>query len=591
MSSGYKIKAVIVLTCVWSLDNATVASADDPTEKLLELYKNQKLFDKGQYPAVRSACASIFAAKHEQTIRKALAGDYESMMPWLDAHPKLKENFFTALDDRYDKIEPAFQLFRDIWRQFPQQLEKYPEVGIAVAVSWDDPKAVYDYTHHQERTKSKMPAGLVGGIDNFRYLVETPLALEGRLQNLPWEFLIFLVDHKTPLAERAWARQYYQTHRNSKSWHQDVPYDHGMLKAEKAKEGSAGANVAPKLQGFEYTLENIRTRGGVCAMQADFAARVAKSVGIPAVYSRAESARGGFSHAWWTYFQIHNAASEDIKFTVHSDGQTVGFIKDAFYVGQVRDPHTGRTILDVDMLRWLTQAGHDRAGLRHATLLMRHYEWLAQKLGWDSKERMDYLDKCIRICPLCDEPWKALAPIAKSKDLDPERRKALKARVSSILTVFKNYPDFINRAFSDLLDPLDPAEQIKLDQQAVALCEKVNRPDLSCDLRLRISDALVKDKRWQTAGEGLIGTIYRFPTEGRYVPKLTQKLQQVAPNYKGGTEKLAKVYLDIVPKLYVYYRDDTSAGFHKTLYAQAMTFFESNQMTKYAATLKATTGQ
>ena len=591
MSLVHQCSPVLALLYV-GISTGSLAAADDPAAKIIELYTTNKLLDKTQYPAVREACANLFAARNEQRIRKAIGGDYDSFMQWLDARPIFKQSFFTAIDERYDKIEVAFQLLRDLWRQYPKQLEKYQELGIAVAVTWDDPKSVYDYSGHQKRTKSKMPQGLLEGVGNFKYLVDNEKLWDGRLQNLPWEFLIFVVDHKTPLTERAWAQQYSQRNRSSASWHQDVPYDHDMLKAEKAEaNGKSASGLGPKLQGVDYTLENIRTRGGVCAMQADFAARVAKSIAIPAVYSRSSSARGGFSHAWWSYVLIQKATPKEIQFTLRSDGQFVGFIKDAFYVGQVRDPHTGQIMLDADMHRRLSLAGHDRSGYRQVSLLMRNFEWLAQKMKWDNKERLDFIDKCIHICPQSDEPWMALAPLIKGKVLNAEELKTHRARMTSVLTHFKTYPDFVNRAFLNLLGVFNPAEQVKFNQQAVALCEKAGRPDLSCDLRLQISDALVQDQKWQTAAEGLIVTIYRFPTEGRFVPKLTQKLQEVAPNYKGGSERVAKVYLDIVPKLYAYYRTDNEAGYHKTLYAQAMSFFESNQMTANASTLKARTGQ
>jgi hypothetical protein len=592
MAMVCKLRTALVLLSLVVLARP-VAAADDPAAKIIELYTNNKLFDKNQYPAVRAAFSAFFEARNEQRIRKALDGDYEPLLQWLDARPKLKQNLFTAIDERYDRIEAAMQIFRDLWKQFPKQLDKHPELGIAVAVTWDNPAALYNYAPHQERTKSKMPQELLDGIGNFKYLVDNEVALEGRFRNLPWEFLTFVVDHKTPLVERAWAQQYYLKNRNSKSWHQDVPYDHEMLKAEKAEngKGEAPAGRGPKLEGLDYSLENIRRYGGVCAMQADFAARVGKSVGIPAVYCSAASARGGFSHAWWTYIQVQKATTEDIQFVLRSDGQTVGFIKDAFYVGLVRDPHTGLTILDADMYRRLTLAGHDRGGLRHSSLLMRHYPWLAQNLKWDTKAKMAFIDKCMRVCPQSDEPWQAMAALVTSKVMDEESMKALRARVPTVLTSFKNYPDFVVGTFKVLAANFEPAEQIKLNQQAVTLCEKAGRPDLSCDVRLRISDSLVKDKKWQTAAEGLITTIYRFPTEGRYIPKLTQKLQDIAPNYKGGTERLAQVYLDIVPRLYVYYKTDNEAEYHKTMYKQAIGFFEANQMTANASTLKARTGQ
>src|SRR5262249_35675658 len=232
--------------------------------------------------------------------------------------------------------------FKEIWLAFPDQVEAYAGAAIAVAVTWDDEKkGVYDYTGHQVRTRSVMPGGQVDALGNFRYLVEEEKALDGRARHLPWEFLVFVVDHRTPVAERKWAQGYFQTARTKvKSWHQDVPYDHDMLKAEMTRD----PKLEPKLKGDDYTLANIKSQGGVCAEQADFAARVGKSVCIPAAYCSGESAYRGH-HAWTLLVQVEQATKDKITFSLLSDGRYVGFVKDAFYTGTVTDPKTGEKML------------------------------------------------------------------------------------------------------------------------------------------------------------------------------------------------------------------------------------------------------
>ena len=336
-----------------------VADAEDA---IAALHKSGALYDKNQYKSVRAAFAKLFEAKEANAIKNAYGEDYEALNKWLDAHADLKQNLYTALDENFDKIDKALSLFRAIWKKFPAELEKHPDLGIAVAVVWDDPRAVYDYRHHQVRTKSKLPEGLIDGLANFQYLVDNEKMMEGRLRYMPWEFLVYVVDHRTPLDERKWAREYYQTHKTSKSWHQDVPYDHDMLKGERTKE----SGLKPKLADRDYTLSNLKKYGGVCAQQADFAARVAKSVGIPAVFCGGQSSYRGL-HAWWTYVTILKANADTFQFTLNSDGRFVGFEKDAFYTGHVTDPHTGKDMLDRDMERRFSLAGRDRAGKRQAS--------------------------------------------------------------------------------------------------------------------------------------------------------------------------------------------------------------------------------
>ena len=209
------------------------------------------------------------------------------------------------------------------------------------------------------------------------------------------------------------------------------------------------------------------------------------------------------------YVQIQKASPERLQFTLNSDGRFVGFEKDAFYTGHVRDPQTGRDMLDRDLERRLNLAGRDRAGKRHAALLMRAYPGLAEKQGWDVKQRVAFLDQVLRICPQADESWLAIAQLVKAGDLAADQKATIRTHVTSALNTFKNYPDFVEHILVDLLPVFDPAEQVKLNQQAVALFEKAGRPDLSCAARLRIADAQKQQAKYQAAVDGLVATILR----------------------------------------------------------------------------------
>jgi hypothetical protein len=84
----------------------------------------------------------------------------------------------------------------------------------------------------------------------------------------------------------------------------------------------------------------------------------------------------------------------------------------------------------------------------------------------------------------------------------------------------------------------------------------------------------------------LITTIRKFPNEGRYVPRMTKKLQEVAGHYKGGDVQLAQLYLQLVPAMILYYKDDGS-NYARSLQEQAAAFLAANNLTRQAAALKA----
>jgi hypothetical protein len=553
--------------------------------EIIDLYKSGKLFDKAQYKAVRSAFARLFEEKHEALIRKAYGEDHEKLTAWLKARPDVKEDFYTALDERHDKLGPALVLFKTIWKEFPEQVEPYANVAIAVAVTWDDDRrGVYDYTGHQLRTKSTMPEKLTDALANFRYLTEDEKVFEGRVRHLPWEFLIFVVDHRTPIEERKWAQGYYQAARlHVKSMHQDVPYDHDMLKGELTKD----SKLKPKLDGLEYTLKNIKERGGVCAQQADFAARVGKSVAVPSVFCWGESSYRGL-HAWCLYVNIKQANKEKITFTLASDGRFVGFVKDAFYTGHVIDPKSGEQILDRDMERRLWVAGNDRAGKRQADLIMRAYPWLCKHLDLDVKARVAYLDQCLKVSAHNEPAWLTFAKLAKEGELDATQKQVVLSHLSSMNKTFADYPDFVWKVFDDLLTvQSDAKERAKLYETVVALFEHHGRPDLACDARLKIAQLWCEQEKWDKAAQGLTYTIHKFPSEGRYIPKLTLKLQEVAKHTKGGNDALAKLYIELVPAMILHYKEDAAGEYCTKMYDQGMQFMKENNLERYAAELKA----
>jgi hypothetical protein len=563
------------------------AQTADAGQAVIDLYKSEKLFDRNQYRAVRAAFARLFEQKHAAVIREAYGDDADKLTAWLDAHPDVKQSLYTALDERCDKLPAALGLFRELWKKHPEWVEKYPALAVATAVVWDDGRGVYDYRQHQARTHSTMPDNLVDALGNFEYLAGNDKVTEGRLRFLPWEFLVFVVNHRTPLKERGWAQRYYQNSRGTvASWHKDVPYDMDMLRGELDK----GSNLKPRLEGREYTLANIKSYGGVCAQQADFASRVGKSVGIPSVYCWGESSYRGL-HAWWMFVQVQSATPDQLRFTLVSDGRIAGFIKDQFFTGFVTDPQSGERMLDRDMERRLTVVGRDPIGKRQSELIMRAYPWLSTQLDFTLKSRVAYLDRCLKVSAYNEDAWREFTRLCKEERAEPGVKAVALAHLESLYKTFASYPDFVARVLDDLLavQP-DPKEQLRHFEQAVALYDRAGRPDLACAARLKTTDLLCGQEKWQTAGQGLIATIRKYPTEGRYVPKMTAKLQEVAVKYKDGPSALAQLYVELVPAMIVYYGKEGS-GYCTKLHEQAAGFLEENKLDRFARTLRAKTEQ
>jgi len=236
--------------------------------------KKRMLFSPRNYEAVRKVFSDRFEKEHENDIQNGFGDDYDAMMEWLNARADFKEELFTAFKPEFDDVAAGLRLVKEIKDKFPKRIDRYGSLAIATAVTWDrenQNRGIYDYGNHQRRTHSLMPDDLTGALENFGYLIETESSMQGRVQYMPWEFLTLLVNHKTPLRERGWALSNYLPRRTMfGSCYKDCPYDTVMLQT---------SSQICKLDSKEYNLPNIQQFGGVCAMQADYAARIGKSLG------------------------------------------------------------------------------------------------------------------------------------------------------------------------------------------------------------------------------------------------------------------------------------------------------------------------
>ena len=574
-------RPVIEVSDPAQLEIIDAEATQPPGEEILELYRSGKLFQRANYKEVRAAFSHRFEANHQADLKTAYGDDFAALNAWLAKNPDTKENFYTALVEQDDNIPKALVLFKEIWKRHADTLPKWSQLAIATAVTWDQERGVYDYKPHQTRVQGVLPDGMMDALANYRYVVDNEKRMPAPVALYPWEFLVFVVNHRTPLPERNWSFGFYQAAKfKSKSWHKDVPYDFEIIKREIDKNPSADN---PKLAGKDYTLANIKTYGGVCAHQADFACRTAKSLGMPAVYCSGSSAYRD-NHAWWMFINVASATKDEIKFVLQSDGRFDG--KDNFYTGMVLDPQSGRLMLDRDMERRLWLAGTDRLGKRLSSLIMRVYPSIANASKLETKEKVAYLQHCLKVSKYNEDAWLHFARLAKNGELKDENKKIALTQLASLNQTFAPYPDFIWKIFDDMIEVATPAEKIKQYDAVLAQFEKGKRADLACDARLKLTELLVEQAKNSTALTGLTTSVRKFPTEGRYVPKILKMMEDVAPSVKGGPNQVAAVYVDLIPGLVVYYRSDTNI-YCKKMTDQARTFLQQNNLTQAANTLDA----
>lgn len=508
-------------------------------EPLLALYKQKKLFSPKEYAAIRKFQADRFAAAHAAVLKEIVEPD-AALTAFFAKNVDLREELYTAIDPKVDDVPAALRMFQEIHRRFPTKLKSYGELAIAVAVTWDQDKNVYDYDHHSRRTHSIMPEQLAGALDNFQYYVDAEQYMQGRIQYMPWEFLVHGINVRTPIAERMWAFQnYVQKRVMFGECYAHVPYDNEMLRTQ---------SQVCKLDGKPYTLENLRTYGGVCAMQADFAARVGKSLGVPAEYVRGQGNLGGH-HAWVMWVELKNVTPTSIVFSLESHGR---YNTDFYYVGTLQEPQSGKQITDRQLELRLQTVGLDVRAKRQAERIMAAYPILREELKLSTKEQLTFLSDLLKLCVGNEDGWHALATLAKENEISKQEQALLVTALDSLFITFAKVPDFTWEVFDDLISfRKEEKDRIALYQKLVQLYDAAKRPDLACQAAARLADKLAATTpaRNLEACQGLMGTILRYPTEGRYVPQLVDQIDKLSRDIPNADRQLADFYLKFLPTI------------------------------------------
>ena len=518
-----------------------VAKADEEADRdagdaiILELDKKNKLLSKTEYTTLRKVFAERFEREHREAIEKAFGGPEEEIRRWLDEHADVKEEFYLAIHPEHDNVVQAMTLFKEMKDRFPEKFEPYANLAIAVAVVWDVPEKGIHHSPYRQH-QSLLPQGEVGAVENFQYLLDAEEVMQGRAQFLPWEFLVHMVNHRTPLNERHWALMMYLPKRSMfGKCYDDVPYDDGML------QGSP-----PKLEGKVHTLPNIVRFGGVCSCRADFAARVGKSIGVPAFSVSGES-RFGEGHGWVMWVELGQITRTGFTFTLESHGR---FRYDHYYKGNLHDPQTGEPTTDRDVERRLHAVGMDPLAKRHADLVMRAYPMLRERTEMDTTKQLQFLSRVIDLSPGNEEAWIALAKMSREGQITKTNSKPMMRVLEGLFTTFARLPDFTWVVFDDLVSSQDlPRQRAALFGRLAGLYEQAGRPDLSCEARLKYAEYLVEDERQDDAIRGLAAGILLFPQEGNFVPKMLDRLEGLCKEQRDAKKHLAPFYQQFLPAI------------------------------------------
>ena len=537
----------------------------DFDKAVLELYQSKKLTSPDSYEPLLDLNARLFAHQHRKEIKAAFGDQATTINTWLAEHPEIKNELYTAIDPSYDDVTEALKIFRTLFELYPDKIESYSELAIATAVVWDKKRGVYNYANHQKRAKASMPTDQINGVDGFKYLVDAEPYMEGRIEYIPWEFLLHVVNQNTPLSERSWAAKNYLKNRvGFGKCYKDVPYDNEMLQTK---------SKSAKLNDHEYTLANIKQYGGVCAHQADYASRVGKSIGVPAAYVGGPGNSGG-SHAWVMWIELKSVSKQNINFSLESFGR---YNIDKYYVGRLKEPQSGQRITDRELELQLHTIGMDTNAKRQADLIMKSFDQLVvdAKLAPGDQEKL--ISDVIKLCPGNTAAWTKMSELSTSYvEAKKSNRSRMLKKVNSMFRTFANFPDFTWKIFDPMIKfETDSKKRNKLYGKLLAHYVSLDRPDLACEARLRLTDYLVADGQQADAVEGLAATIVAFPGEGRYVPKMLDRIDEICSTDESLNSQRVEFYTKFIP-LVPKYRGSSPSKFCEQTFERAIKLFEQS---------------
>ncbi|HMO25409.1 MAG TPA: hypothetical protein PKB10_04000, partial [Tepidisphaeraceae bacterium] len=270
--------------------------------------------------------------------------------------------------------------------------------------------------------------------------------------------------------------------------HGEIPYD------ERARVDGDER----KIDGHEYTLENLLKVGGICIDQSYFASQVARIVGVPSVVVIGQGGGGGVGHAWVGSLELRG---RQVLWNF-TDGR---YDAQLYYTGTVTDPQTRRSMSE-GQVAMLAELHGVAPAARHASVAIFHAHDLAPV-----QARAGWLMRAIELSPANHAAWLALADLGATRQLDPRDMQ----RVAETTRNFARgpYADVAFAIFSKLISGLSNDEQIREFDTLRKIF--TDRKDLYAATRVaqgRLLKTLSRDKEALAAlGDVLTNHLYAGP--------------------------------------------------------------------------------
>lgn len=245
---------------------------------------------------------------------------------WLIEHRAVSRRLFRAVED-VRLPEDAFKKMHELVKAEENKVIEYPALAVAFATS-------LPIEHYRPQPEA------ASMLESFQWYTDPKAKfLRYDLKKMPYEISRYLATSRLDIKERKWAvARYHKARRPAKSYF-DLKYD-----IDHYRKG-----VPKKIADIPYTLPNLRKLGGTSIDQAYYAAEVNRALGIPAAIVRWQS--GGAGYAWVSCLALSRDGAKVVW-----DGKTGRYESFLSYIGTVREPASGKEILDCELALIATAA-------------------------------------------------------------------------------------------------------------------------------------------------------------------------------------------------------------------------------------------
>jgi hypothetical protein len=427
---------------------------------------------------------------------------------------------------------PMFRTFQQLWASDPKGCHVYPDLAVAFTTVWTRPENVrpFDDTKCLGATRATPPAPM---LDSFAYYVQNARKLSCNPRRVPWQVLLYVANNTAPVQERTWALRTYAK----------LPSPYGSLYNEVTCDDAVGAKEGrPRMEGRAYTLANLKAHGGACSHRADYAEKVLRSLGIPAVSVRGKG-RDGRCHVWIGWFEPARGGRRACRYRVFGNRRG-----DRFHSGNVLDPATGKwDAIDREIELVALALAQGAEPYRRARTLHRCYLGLYRL---PENERLRLLTDAIDTNPYHGPAWRTVAGLCRRRKLSEARGQKL---FHLMLRKLARFPDLTFRMLGDFATLLPPAEPRKINAffaRAYGAYRRAQRPDLAGRLKIAQGQFLAEAGHYEHAIKAMAEGARDFPTESRSVGRLAQGIGHICRQKKVPALglKLLEPLLEKVPR-------------------------------------------